>query len=197
MLFFLWKGRCPLISSFNVIQASLVFPVVTHGPNRVVLLGRVKKTSSSWLGRYNGFGGKFSAEDRKCPRRCALRELEEEAGICGIDSDLEFIGKFWTIAVTGDWVNRWEVSCFRLYDWSGEPYETREMSPSWFPLEAFEHGLPPFADRLVSPFLLTNLICGNDMVWGYFLKRFGEKMSRCRIGFGGLEPKVPPPWFRL
>ncbi|RDW17587.1 DNA mismatch repair protein MutT [Oceanobacillus arenosus] len=44
--------------------------------NEILLLNREK---SSWMGRWNGVGGKLEAEET--PMECILREIKEETGI--------------------------------------------------------------------------------------------------------------------
>lgn len=89
-----------------------------------ILLGMKKRGFGR--GRWNGFGGKVSAEETI--EQAAKRELQEEARIT-VDSlskvavlDFEFKGNPEII----------EVNVFKAKSFMGIPTESEEMKPQWF-----------------------------------------------------------------
>ncbi len=101
-------------------------------------------------GRWNGFGGKIqkgeSIED------AAKRELQEEAGITAEEMTEEGLLEF---EFQGD-PQTLEVHVFRVDRFTGEPQETEEMRPQWFPVEEVpydtmwpddRHWVPLFLDK--------------------------------------------------
>lgn len=113
-----------------------------------VLLGMKKRGFGA--GRWNGFGGKL--KDGESVLGAALRELEEESGLVAEDIEergvirFHFEGQEKVI----------EVRIFKASSFFGEPRESEEMSPSWFPLDAmpFETMWP--SDHLWLPIFLSD-----------------------------------------
>ncbi len=113
-----------------------------------ILLGMKKRGFGQ--GRWNGFGGKIqkgeSIED------AAKRELQEEAGITAEEMTEEGLLEF---EFQGD-PQTLEVHVFRVDRFTGEPQETEEMRPQWFPVEEVpydtmwpddRHWVPLFLDK--------------------------------------------------
>lgn len=96
-----------------------------------ILLGMKKRGFG--LGRWNGFGGKIrkgeSIED------AARRELQEEAGLAAEEMTEEGLLEF---EFRGD-PQTLEVHVFSVDRFTGEPQETEEMRPQWFPLEGIPY----------------------------------------------------------
>ena len=112
-----------------------------------VLLGMKKRGFGA--GKWNGFGGKVSPEETI--EECAKRETREESGIeineateVGI-IEFEFSGNPEIL----------EVHIFKSNNFSGEPIETEEMRPEWFPIDKipFEKMWPD--DKYWLPLLLS------------------------------------------
>ena len=119
---------------------------VIHQRSRV-LLGMKKRGVGA--GRWNGFGGKVLLEETI--EECAKRETREESGIeineaaeVGI-IEFEFSGNPEIL----------EVHIFKSSSFSGEPIETEEMRPEWFPVDKipFEKMWPD--DKYWLPLLLS------------------------------------------
>lgn len=93
-----------------------------------ILLGMKKRGFGA--GRWNGFGGKV--EERETIEESAIREMCEECGIT--ITKLEEVGlhEFEFDHERGSIL---EVHVFRGTEWSGEPEETEEMRPAWFPID--------------------------------------------------------------
>ncbi|MDE2038200.1 MAG: 8-oxo-dGTP diphosphatase [Patescibacteria group bacterium] len=99
---------------------------IVHDHPRV-LLGMKKRGFGA--GRWNGFGGKV--EPGESVEDAARREMREEAGIEaeGLEEvgvlDFEF----------KDDPKILETHLFKAVGWSGEPVESEEMKPRWFPVD--------------------------------------------------------------
>lgn len=81
-------------------------------------------------GKWNGVGGKVS--DGEAIPHAALREMEEEIGATAKESDLKSMGMLRFRSPTNEKLN-WDVHVFFLYVWQGEPRESEEMRPRWYP----------------------------------------------------------------
>ncbi len=93
-----------------------------------VLLGMKKRGFGA--GRWNGFGGKV--HEGESIEVAARRETEEE---CGIQvAALEKVG-IHEFEFAHDPGNILEVHTFRADTWNGEPVETEEMKPAWYPID--------------------------------------------------------------
>jgi len=103
-------------------MACMQLVIVQRGS--MVLLGRKKRGFGE--GYFNGFGGKV--EPGETVPQAALRELEEEAGVCAKDLNHRGVLTF----NFDDKPQPWEVHVFQVTDWDGEPHETEEMAPQWF-----------------------------------------------------------------
>lgn len=120
--------------------------VLVHHNGRV-LLGMKKRGFG--MGWWNGFGGKV--EPGETIEEAARREMFEESGVeiraieeAGV-LDFEFQGNSEIL----------EVHVFRAEEFSGEPTESEEMRPQWFPVDAipFEKMWPD--DRYWFPLFLA------------------------------------------
>ncbi len=92
-----------------------------------ILLGMKKRGFGE--GRWNGFGGKV--EDGETIEEAAHRELKEEIGIEA--KDIKKIGILdFSFEENPKLL---EVHIYRINDFSGNPIESEEMKPQWFPFE--------------------------------------------------------------
>ena len=100
-----------------------------------VLLGAKKKTNSWFtvsLGKWNGYGGKVDGGETYAS--AAVRELQEESGICLQVEDLTHVGIIhFSFATQKD--RDQECHIFVHKNFRGEPQETDEMKPQWWNLE--------------------------------------------------------------
>lgn len=105
-------------------DATLCLP---HTEN-AVLLGMKKRGFGK--GRWNGMGGKL--KEGETIRAAAVRELEEEIGIKASERDLKQCATLdFYFAQKPEWDTR--VHVFLARAWEGEPAESEEMRPQWFP----------------------------------------------------------------
>jgi len=93
--------------------------------NEKILLGMKKRGYAA--GRWNGFGGKLTPGESV--EEGMLRELNEESSL--IATDYEKIGVLTFDSEDEDYIQ--EVHLFRINEYDGEPIETEEMRPQWFP----------------------------------------------------------------
>lgn len=114
--------------------------------NNQVLLGMKKRGFGA--GKWNGFGGKL--QESETIEEGLKRESLEEAGVklqkiekAGI-IDFEFEGDPKIL----------EVHIFKCSDFSGEPVETEEMRPEWFPTNKIPFNTMWSDDKFWLPLLL-------------------------------------------
>jgi 8-oxo-dGTP diphosphatase len=111
-------------------RATLTF-LLRRDPPESVLLGRKKRGFG--CGKYNGFGGKI--EPGETERAAAAREIEEESGLRVDPRDLLPAGRV-TFFFPAEPSFDHDVTLFVSTRWRGEPQETEEMAPEWFPTDA-------------------------------------------------------------
>ena len=80
-------------------------------------------------GKWNGYGGKVL--ENETLRSAAVRELEEESGLVACEEALEQVG---LIRFYFDGSQLFECHVFLARAWRGEPLESEEMKPRWFPV---------------------------------------------------------------
>ncbi|MDD4903282.1 MAG: 8-oxo-dGTP diphosphatase [Candidatus Bipolaricaulis sp.] len=110
-----------------MVRATICF-LIAESPRRV-LLGLKKRGFGE--GKYNGFGGKLA--DGEDVRAAAVREVREECGLEVSPADLVPAGRltfFFPFRPEFDH----DVHIFRVHAWRGEPRESEEMRPKWFPV---------------------------------------------------------------
>ena len=112
-----------------------------------ILLGMKKRGFGA--GRWNGFGGKVLAGETI--EVAAQRELLEETGITA--EKLRQRGML-TFHFENDPVTLC-VHLFSTSNFSGEPHETEEMKPQWFPLTAIPYAVMWANDRYWLPIVLS------------------------------------------
>lgn len=124
-----------------------------------ILLGMKKRGFGT--GKWNGFGGKVSAAETV--EDAAKREIHEEAGIevrnldrVGI-LDFEFKGNLEIL----------QTHIFRSDNFWGEPTESEEMKPRWFPVNEI-----PFKEMWPDDIHWMPLLLNGKKFKGRFL--FGE-----------------------
>lgn len=113
-----------------------------------ILLGMKKRGFGA--GRWNGFGGKLEAGESI--EEGAVRETIEEVGITPTEMDKVGILNFSFQDESDDL----EVHIFKVEAFSGEPIETEEMFPEWFPYAEIPYAQMWSDDEHWLPFLLTH-----------------------------------------
>jgi 8-oxo-dGTP diphosphatase len=103
--------------------------LVRGDPPAEVLLG-LKKVGFG-AGKYTGFGGKVLADETVY--RATVRELEEETGVQVLEENLQPAGRLtFLFPAEPGWSQM--VHVFLASVWDGEPMESSEMAPAWFPV---------------------------------------------------------------
>ncbi len=116
-------------------EATLCY-VIRGNPAHEVLLG-YKKTGFG-LGKYVGFGGKV--ETGETTAEAAVRELDEESGLQVQVNDLQSLGQVtFLFPHRPDWDHL--VHLFLARTWRGDPAESDEMRPQWFPIAQIPYHL--------------------------------------------------------
>lgn len=110
-------------------EVSVCYLLRGSAPDEQVLLGR-KKTGLG-AGNLVGPGGKLEAGES--PADAAVRETLEEVGITIDPADLTLIGELtYPFPHHPQWSQKsWAFVC---RDWIGEPVESDELAPEWFPV---------------------------------------------------------------
>jgi 8-oxo-dGTP pyrophosphatase MutT (NUDIX family) len=110
-------------------EVTLVFPLRLERP-QAVLLG-IKKDGFG-AGKYVGFGGKI--EPGEMIAEAAERELWEEAGLRVPLDELRAAGRLtFLFPARPDWDHL--VHVFTTTSWQGQPRESSEITPVWFPID--------------------------------------------------------------
>jgi 8-oxo-dGTP pyrophosphatase MutT (NUDIX family) len=110
--------------------------LIRENPGTEVLLGFKKVRFGA--GKYAGFGG--SVEQGETIPAAAIRELEEEAGVRVPPESLQRVGHLtFLFPARPSWSQ--VVHVFVACTWDGEPVESEEMTPTWFPINEipYEH----------------------------------------------------------
>jgi 8-oxo-dGTP pyrophosphatase MutT (NUDIX family) len=115
-----------------------------------VLLGMKKRGFGA--GKWNGFGGKVDEGEEVT--HAMVRELKEEIGVDVAAEDLRDAGTLtFTFKDNGEWDQLCHV--FTLERWVGEPSESEEMRPSWYPLSSLPFDAMWVDDPHWVPFVLS------------------------------------------
>lgn len=167
-------GRPP---RYRFIPRTLIFLTSTNPATggREVLLLQGAADKRLWANRYNGLGGHVEPDEDLLA--AARREVEEEAGISGVDLTLRGIINIATSRAQG-------VGVFVFH---GEA-KARSFTPSregnltWVPLERLADY--PLVDDLHQ--LLPAILNGDGLVYGHYVPRADGSLSyRLRRGQGG------------
>lgn len=100
-------------------------------------------------GKWNGPGGKM--EPGETPRQAAIREVQEEIGVTPtLTSELGSL--LYHDVKFGDW----RVHIFRTEVWVGEPAESEEMKPQWWPVSAIPYSEMWSGDDVWTPYVVSS-----------------------------------------
>lgn len=127
-------------------------------------------------GKWNGYGGKFRSREK--PKIAAAREIKEESGLIATPENLEQVA---LIRFYFDGVPVFECYIFLAYTWQGEPIETKEMKPRWFPISRLPFKKMWAADVLWIPLILAGKKIEAEVNFntdGSVVKKFEHKPAK-------------------
>lgn len=136
---FSWQGWQPKL------QATLCF-VVDRKAGKILLM---RKKRGLGKGKINAPGGKLDPGESLL--ECAVRETQEELNIEALEPSRR--GTLWFQFTDG---LAMEVGVFLAEKWHGEPTETEEGAPCWYPINAIPYEEMWQDDRYWLPDLLAN-----------------------------------------
>ncbi|MBI2984902.1 MAG: 8-oxo-dGTP diphosphatase [Candidatus Kerfeldbacteria bacterium] len=100
------------------------------------------------VGRWNGTGGKVEFGENA--RLAGIRETKEEIGLTPtLDKSLG------TILYHDSKVGDWKVTVFRTEEFEGQPVETDEMKPQWFPVDQIPYAQMWSGDDQWLPYVIS------------------------------------------
>lgn len=138
---------------------------IIHRDDRILL---IHKKRGLGAGKFNGPGGRLEAGET--PRQAAIRETVEEIGVTPLG--LREAGELCFQFVDGYSIHG---TVFMASDYQGEPVETDEAVPHWFPCGQIPYYNMWADDRLWLPLALK----GQYFV-GHFLFD-GDQMLGCQL----------------
>lgn len=166
-------GRSVLVKDLNAAREMEAFfrgwaPELTgtllfliDGPQ--VLL--IHKKTGHGAGKINAPGGKVEAGES--PQACAVREVREEVGIMVETPRLHA-----ELAFADSLGSQWFGHVFVARAYRGEPVETAEARPIWYPLNAIPYGRMWEDDRVWLP-----RVVAGERIRGRFLFRAGRLLA--------------------
>jgi len=132
-------------------QGTLMFLIRDNGDSPQINLAMKKRGFG--VGKWNGVGGKFDAEQDASIDDCALRETFEEIGVRATNpekvAELEF-----TWDHTPQLNMRVHVYVAREWEDDAEPIETEEMRPQWYTFDEIPYDQMWVDDQQWLPLIL-------------------------------------------
>lgn len=124
------------------------------------------------VGKWNGVGGKL--EPGETLAQAMIREAEEEIGVQVSELDPAGVINFY-FPDKPEWDQ--DVHLFRIRHWTGEPIESEEMRPEWFPIENIPFTAMWSGDELWVPRVLAGETVRANLVFastGDTVQKFEE-----------------------
>jgi ADP-ribose pyrophosphatase YjhB (NUDIX family) len=118
-------------------------------------------------GKWNGVGGKLKIGEGF--EDAAIREIWEEVKVRVAPDDLEFAGTLeFEYQDNPEWHQRCHI--FRVREWQGEPAESEEMRPQWYPIIKL-----PFAEMWIDdPHWLPLVLAGKKIEGKFLFDKTGD-----------------------
>lgn len=126
------------------------------------------------VGKWNGVGGKV--KEGESVEECMVREAKEEIGVEIAPGDLEKIAENeFHFPDKEDWDLL--VHCYIARRWKGEPVESEEMRPQWFPTDK----IPLEEMWSDDKFWLERALAGEKIKAQFYFEGAGDKVSNYKI----------------
>lgn len=121
--------------------------------------------------KWNGTGGKL--HEGETPEMAIVRETEEEIGVKVEVSAMEKVAVIdFHFVEKPDWDQQCHV--YMTKSWGGEPAETEEMRPQWFPFDA----IPYDAMWVDDAYWLPLVLAGKKVKAEFHFEEGGKKMVK-------------------
>lgn len=140
--------------------------------NDQVLLAMKKRGFG--VGKWNGVGGKL--KENETAEEAAIREIKEEIGV---DITLKDLKRAGTLKFDYDGNPDWEQECqvFIIENWTGEPTESEEMRPQWYPKDGL-----PFSEMWIDdPHWLPKVLADQALDGEFLFDKMGGTMLNCKV----------------
>jgi 8-oxo-dGTP diphosphatase/2-hydroxy-dATP diphosphatase len=126
------------------------------------------------VGRWNGVGGKLQAGETM--EASARRETAEEIGV--VPGGMRRVARlqFYFAPDAGDDLQNIGCDVFICEEWSGQPSESEEMAPAWYPQDAL-----PFGDMWPDDPHWLPLVLAGKQVEAEFLFGHGDVILDQRV----------------
>lgn len=126
------------------------------------------------VGKWNGPGGKV--QEGETIEEATVREIKEEIGVDVAKIDLEKVAE---INFHFPDKEGWDmlVHVFFAYTWKGEPTESEEMRPQWFPISEIPYDEMWLDDK----YWLMDAIKGKKLKAKFYFKGAGEGVEKYEV----------------
>lgn len=144
-------------------DATLVF-LIKKSNNKITDICLAMKKRGFGVNRFNGAGGKVEA-GKETVEEAAVRETREE-----INVTVDKLNKVAELSFSFPHNPAWDqmVHVYFVEKWEGEPTESEEMRPKWFPAESL-----PYSDMWPDDIFWLPWVLEGNLVKATF--KFGEK----------------------
>ncbi|MBU3925510.1 8-oxo-dGTP diphosphatase [Patescibacteria group bacterium] len=158
-------------------NATLVF-LVKKNQGKISDICLAMKKRGFGIGRWNGAGGKVGDNHKETVIEAARREAKEEIGV-----DINIVD-FYKVAELTFYFPRnpaWDqlVHVYFTESWSGEPAESEEMSPKWFPVSEIPYRIMWPDDEFWLPEALKSNLLKATFKFGENDVIFGKEINIC------------------
>lgn len=125
-------------------------------------------------GKWNGAGGKL--KENETIEEAAAREIKEEIGVDVALKNLKIAG---TLKFRFDGGSNWDQAChvFIIHEWIGEPIESEEMRPQWYPISQ----LPFEAMWIDDPHWLPQALAGQIVDAEFLFNKLGDALLNFKV----------------